>query len=92
LLSLQLGSQVLCFQAARWTQAAEIAVVDYTWPLLVVLAAPLVLRDAPWRLRALVAATVGFGASAWLLWRTGSEVGADVAASGWLAAAESALV
>lgn len=63
------GSHLLYFVAMSLAPAAQVVVINYTWPLMMVVAAPLFrLPGSRWSPRVLAAAVIGFGAVVTLVW------------------------
>jgi drug/metabolite transporter (DMT)-like permease len=85
------GFHFLLFVALRLAPPVEANLVNYLWPLLTVVLAPVVLPGVHLRPRHVVAATLGFGGAALLV--TGGKLGfAGEHALGYAAALGSALV
>lgn len=87
------GFHFLLFMALRHAPAVEANLVNYLWPLGMVVMAPLFLKDMRWQARHVLAALVGFAgaATAILGQRNASSEGA-VFHSGYLLALASAVV
>jgi drug/metabolite transporter (DMT)-like permease len=84
------GFHFLLFIALRHAPAVEANLVNYLWPLFIVVLAPLLLRGARWRLLHVAAALIGF-AGAVLAIAGGREFGGGIA-GGYAAALASALI
>jgi drug/metabolite transporter (DMT)-like permease len=85
------GSHLLYFVAMSLAPAAQVVVINYTWPLLMVLAAPLFrLPGSRWSPRVLAAAVIGFAAVVMLVWDAQAQ--APHAIWGWAAAIGSAIL
>ena len=70
------GFHFLLFVALRHAPAVEANLVNYLWPLLIVVLAPLLLPGAKWRLVHVAAALVGFaGAALAIVGGTGVSAG-----------------
>jgi drug/metabolite transporter (DMT)-like permease len=85
------GSHLLYFIAISLAPAAQVVVINYMWPLLLVLFAPLAgLPGSRWSLRIVMAAIFGFGAIVMLAWEA-QDLGSH-AYWGWAAAFGSAVI
>jgi len=85
------GFHFLLFVALRLAPPVEANLVNYLWPLLIVVLAPVILRGVTLRLRHVVAALLGFAGAALLV--TGGKLGlAGGYALGYAAALGSAFV
>jgi drug/metabolite transporter (DMT)-like permease len=85
------GFHFLLFIALRTAPPVEANLVNYLWPLLIVLLAPAMLPGQRLRVRHVVGAVTGFAGAALLV--TGGRVAFDLAhASGYAAALGSALI
>jgi len=85
------GFHFLLFVALRLAPPVEANLVNYLWPLLIVVLAPVMLPGVRLRARHVVAAALGFGGAALLV--TGGQLGFSAEyALGYLAALGSALV
>jgi drug/metabolite transporter (DMT)-like permease len=62
------GFHFFLFIALRLASAVEVNLVNYLWPLLIVVLAPLYLPQTPWRARCVIAAWVGFAGAAIAIW------------------------
>lgn len=62
------GFHFLLFLALRLASAVEVNLVNYLWPLLIVVLAPWYLPHTPWRARHVIAAVVGFAGAAMAIW------------------------
>jgi drug/metabolite transporter (DMT)-like permease len=77
------GFHFLLFIALRLAPAVEVNLVNYLWPLFIVVGAPLYLRGLHWRAHHLVAALLGFaGAVLAMLGAAGGGAGPGVTAAG----------
>ena len=77
------GFHFLLFMALRLAPAVEVNLVNYLWPLFIVVLAPLYLRDLHWRGHHVVAALLGFaGAALAIVGAAGSVAGAGVELAG----------
>lgn len=88
------GFHFLIFMALRHAPAVEANLINYLWPLGMVVMAPLFLRDVTLHTRHILAALVGFaGAAVAILGRSsGGEVGTGGFQSGYVLALTSAFV
>jgi drug/metabolite transporter (DMT)-like permease len=87
------GFHFLLFMALRNAPAVEANLINYLWPLGMVVMAPLILKDVAVRARHIAAALVGFsGAAIAILGRGGSALSADGFHSGYVMALASAFV
>ena len=62
------GFHFFLFIGLRLASAVEVNLVNYLWPLLIVVLAPLYLPKTPWRARYFIAALVGFAGAAIAIW------------------------
>jgi len=87
------GFHFLLFMALRHAPAVEANLINYLWPLGMVVLAPLFLKNVALRVRHVVAALIGFcGAAVAILGRGGSGFGADGFHAGYAIALASAFV
>ena len=87
------GFHFLLFMALRHAPAVEANLINYLWPLGMVVLAPLFLKNVALRVRHVVAALIGFcGAAVAILGRGGSGFGADGFHAGYAIALTSAFV
>jgi drug/metabolite transporter (DMT)-like permease len=85
------GSHLLYFVAMSLAPAAQVVVINYTWPLMLVLVAPLCrLPGTRWSSRVVAAAVIGFGAVVTLVWKEQGQ--SPDAILGWAAAFGSAVI
>lgn len=84
------GFHFLLFIALRHAPAVEANLVNYLWPLFIVVLAPLILRGARWRLVHVAAALIGFAGA--VLAILGGRDLAGGFAWGYVAALASALI
>ncbi|HEX7437309.1 MAG TPA: DMT family transporter, partial [Caldimonas sp.] len=84
------GFHFLLFIALRHAPAVEANLVNYLWPLFIVVLAPLILRGARWRRVHVTAALIGFAGAA-LAIAGGRDLGGGLA-WGYVAALGSALI
>ena len=77
------GFHFFLFIALRLASAVEVNLVNYLWPLLIVVLAPLYLPQTPWRARYVIAALVGFAGAAMAIWSasTGAATPSSAAAA-----------
>lgn len=75
------GFHFFLFVALRLASAVEVNLVNYLWPLLIVVLAPLYLPNTPWRARQVIAALVGFAGAAVAIWSANPGVVAPSAPS-----------
>lgn len=95
------GFHFLLFMALRTAPPVQANLVNYLWPLLIVVLAPVLLPNTAWRLRHVVAALVGFagaalamvgGAGADGLGRLATASGTDLWSWGYALALASAFI
>jgi len=87
------GFHFLLFMALRHAPAVEANLINYLWPLGMVVMAPLFLKGVALQVRHIVAAFIGFcGAAVAILGRGGSGVAADGFHAGYAIALASAFV
>jgi drug/metabolite transporter (DMT)-like permease len=87
------GFHFLLFMALRHAPAVEANLVNYLWPLGMVVMAPLFLKDMRWQARHVLAALVGFaGAATAILGQRNASTEGAVFHSGYLLALASAVV
>ncbi len=84
------GFHFLLFIALRHAPAVEANLVNYLWPLFIVVLAPLILPGARWRLVHVAAALIGFAGAALAI--VGGRDLAGGFAGGYVAALASALI
>ena len=70
------GFHFFLFLALRRAPPVEANLVNYLWPLLIVLLAPLVVPGVRWSARHLVAALIGFAGAALLIGSGSGAIGA----------------
>ena len=71
------GFHFLLFIALRLAPAVEVNLVNYLWPLFIVVLAPLYLRSLRWRVSHVLAALTGFAGAALAITGSGAAAGAD---------------
>lgn len=71
------GYHFLYFTAFRYAPAVEANLINYLWPLLIVLLSPLLLPDTPLRAHHLLGASMGFAGAALIV--TGGQLRPDLA-------------
>ena len=85
------GYHFLYFSSLKFAPPVEASLMNYLWPLLIVLLSPLFLPGYTLRIHHLVGALIGLGGAALIL--TGGKIGLDLAnMKGYLLAASAALV
>lgn len=85
------GYHFLYFSSLKYAPPVEASLMNYLWPLLIVLLSPLFLPGYALRIHHLVGALIGLGGAALIL--TGGKIGLDLAnMKGYLLAAGAALV
>ena len=77
------GYHFLLFIGFRMAPAVEVNLINYLWPLLMVVLAPLYLPGVKLRGVHLVAATLGFSGAALAILGGSGDIGSGPAASGW---------
>ncbi len=75
------GFHFFLFIALRLASAVEVNLVNYLWPLLIVVLAPLYLPKTPWRARYVIAALVGFAGAAIAIWSASTGAATPSAAA-----------
>lgn len=85
------GFHFFLFLALRRAPPVEANLVNYLWPLLIVVLAPVIVPGIAWSTRHAIAAVVGFSGAALLIGSTAERLGAG-SATGYLFALASAFI